>query len=74
MSIRFFDASVVLGNFRKQIGSFRKQIYATIIMTSKFFCEKCDYECGDSSNWKKHVNTIKHLGNKKIINKVNIIN
>jgi len=35
-------------------------------MTSKFFCEKCDYECGDSSNWKKHVNTIKHLGNKKV--------
>ncbi len=35
-------------------------------MISKFFCEKCDYECGDSSNWKKHVNTIKHLGNKKV--------
>jgi hypothetical protein len=35
-------------------------------MMSKFFCEKCDYECGDSSNWKKHTKTIKHLGNKKV--------
>ena len=35
-------------------------------MISTFFCEKCDYECCDSSNWRKHTKTDKHLGNKKV--------
>ena len=35
-------------------------------MKSTFSCEKCDYKCGDSSNWAKHLSTNKHLGILKI--------
>ena len=31
-------------------------------MTSKHFCENCDYKCEDLSNWNKHIKTAKHLG------------
>ena len=31
-------------------------------MTSKHFCENCDYNCEDLSNWNKHLLTNKHLG------------
>jgi hypothetical protein len=34
-------------------------------MTTRYYCEKCDYECFDLSNWKKHEITQKHLGTKK---------
>ena len=29
----------------------------------KFFCEKCYYMCRYLSDWKKHINTEKHIGN-----------
>jgi hypothetical protein len=31
-------------------------------MTTKYFCDKCDYKCEDLSNWNKHIKTAKHLG------------
>jgi hypothetical protein len=37
-----------------------------ITMTSEYCCVKCDYECSDMSNWTKHINTSKHLGNKNV--------
>ena len=36
-------------------------------MTSKYFCEKCNCKCRDSSDWDKHAKTKKH-------NSTNIIN
>jgi hypothetical protein len=29
-------------------------------MVSKYICSKCDYKCGDISNWEKHTKTKKH--------------
>ena len=29
--------------------------------TQKFYCEKCDYVCSNSSNYQKHLLTQKHL-------------
>ena len=31
-------------------------------MTTKYFCNNCDYKCEDLSNWNKHIKTAKHLG------------
>ena len=39
-------------------------------MPEKFFCEKCDYTCFKKSNWEKHIETVKHSGNKKVSEKV----
>ncbi len=39
-------------------------------MSDKFCCEKCDYACSKKSNWDKHVETLKHSGNKKVSKKV----
>jgi hypothetical protein len=30
----------------------------------KYYCKKCDYMCRYLSDWKKHINTDKHFGNK----------
>jgi hypothetical protein len=35
-------------------------------MTPNYLCERCDYKCGDSSNWTKHLSTNKHLGKLKV--------
>ena len=39
-------------------------------MTFHYICEKCDYECFDTSNKRKHEKTSKHLGFKKFPEKV----
>jgi hypothetical protein len=36
-------------------------------IATKYFCEKCDYECFYLSDWKKHSVTKKHLSNKTAI-------
>ena len=30
---------------------------------SKYICETCSYKCNKKSDWDKHINTKKHLGN-----------
>jgi hypothetical protein len=39
-------------------------------MPENFYCEKCDYTCFKKSNWDKHIETMKHSGNKKVSEKV----
>ena len=36
----------------------------------KYYCEKCDYMCRYLSDWKKHINTDKHFGNKMEIEEI----
>jgi hypothetical protein len=38
-------------------------------MSESYFCEQCDYKCGDSSNWNRHKRTQKHLGISKKVPK-----
>ncbi len=35
---------------------------------TKFNCEKCDYTCAKKSHWSQHIKTMKHNGNKMVIN------
>jgi hypothetical protein len=36
----------------------------------KYYCKKCDYTCRYLSDWKKHINTEKHFGNKMEIEEI----
>jgi hypothetical protein len=38
-------------------------------VTPKFICEMCDFNCGDTYKWERHILTRKHLNNDKIITK-----
>jgi hypothetical protein len=38
-------------------------------VTPKFICEMCDFNCGDTYKWDRHILTRKHLNNDKIITK-----
>ncbi len=41
-------------------------------MPEKFYCDKCDYTCYKKSNWDKHIETLKHSGERKVSKKLAI--
>jgi len=54
---------------RKNLDKVRKNLENKKSQSLKYNCEFCKYCCNFLSEWKKHVNTTKHIDNTKINNK-----